>query len=44
VPVFVDEADQATDVRGSGGDGDDGVSGRIYAMSAAEMGDTRKRV
>ena len=42
VIVFVDEADQATGKRG-GGDGDSGLSGRIYAMMAKEMSDTRNR-
>ncbi len=42
VLVFVDEADQATGKRDSGAD-DGGVSGRIYAMLAKEMSDTRNR-
>ncbi len=42
VIVFVDEADQATGKRG-GGDGDSGLSGRIYAMMAKEMSDTKNR-
>ncbi len=42
VIVFVDEADQATGRRG-GGDGDSGLSGRIYGMLAKEMSDTRNR-
>ena len=42
VMVFVDEADQATGSR-DGGDSDNGVSGRIYGMLAAEMSDTRNR-
>ncbi|MEM9557483.1 MAG: AAA family ATPase [Acidobacteriota bacterium] len=42
VIVFVDEADQATGKRG-GGDGDSGLSGRIYGMLAREMSDTRNR-
>ena len=42
VIVFVDEADQATGKRG-GGDGDSGLSGRIYGMLAKEMSDTRNR-
>jgi hypothetical protein len=42
VIVFVDEADQATGKRG-GDDGDSGLSGRIYAMMAKEMSDTRNR-
>ena len=39
VIVFVDEADQMTGKRG-GGDGDSGLSGRVYAMLAKEMSDT----
>lgn len=42
VVVFVDEADQFTGKRG-GGDGDSGLSGRIYAMLAKEMSDTKNR-
>jgi len=42
VMVFVDEADQMTGKRG-GGDGDSGVSGRVYALLAKEMSDTRNR-
>lgn len=42
VIVFVDEADQMTGKRG-GGDGDSGLSGRIYGMIAKEMSDTRNR-
>ena len=42
VIVFVDEADQATGKRG-GGDGDSGLSGRIYGMLAKEMSDTGNR-
>ncbi|MBM3464705.1 MAG: ATP-binding protein [Armatimonadetes bacterium] len=42
VIVFVDEADQMTGKRG-GGDSDSGLSGRIYAMLAAEMSDTANR-
>jgi AAA+ superfamily predicted ATPase len=42
VIVFVDEADQATGKRGADG-GDSGLSGRIYAMLAKEMSDTRNR-
>jgi len=42
VIVFVDEADQATGKRG-GDDGDSGLSGRVYAMMAKEMSDTRNR-
>lgn len=42
VVVFVDEADQATGKRNSG-DGDSGLSGRIYAMLAKEMSDTKNR-
>ncbi len=42
VVVFVDEADQATGRRG-GGEGDSGLSGRVYSMLAQEMSDTRNR-
>ena len=42
VVVFVDEADQAAGRR-EGGDGDSGLSGRVYAMLAKEMSDTRNR-
>ncbi|HEX5110925.1 MAG TPA: AAA family ATPase [Vicinamibacterales bacterium] len=42
VVVFVDEADQASGRR-DGGDGDSGLSGRVYAMLAKEMSDTRNR-
>jgi hypothetical protein len=42
VLVFVDEADQAAGKR-EGGDGDSGLSGRVYAMLAKEMSDTRNR-
>jgi ATPase family associated with various cellular activities (AAA) len=42
VVVFVDEADQAAGKR-SGEDGDSGLSGRVYAMLAKEMSDTRNR-
>lgn len=42
VIVFVDEADQAMGKRG-GGDGDSGLSGRVYAMMAREMSNTRNR-
>ena len=42
VIVFVDEADQAMGKRG-GGDGDSGLSGRVYAMMAKEMSDTKNR-
>jgi hypothetical protein len=42
VVVFVDEADQAAGRR-DGGDGDSGLSGRVYAMLAKEMSDTRNR-
>ena len=42
VMVFVDEADQAAGKR-EGGDGDSGLSGRVYAMLAKEMSDTRNR-
>jgi len=40
--VFIDEADQALGKRQSGVD-DGGLSGRIYAMIAAEMSDTSNR-
>jgi AAA+ superfamily predicted ATPase len=42
VVVFVDEADQFAGKRG-GGDGDSGLSGRIYGMLAREMADTDNR-
>jgi hypothetical protein len=42
VVVFVDEADQAAGRR-EGGDGDSGLSGRVYAMLAKEMSETRNR-
>ncbi len=42
VVVFVDEADQAAGKR-DGGDGDSGLGGRVYAMLAKEMSDTRNR-
>lgn len=42
VIVFVDEADQVAGKRDSSS-GDSGVSGRIYAMLAREMADTRNR-
>jgi len=42
VVVFVDEADQATGRRNSGGD-DSGLSGRIYGMLAKEMANTDNR-
>ncbi len=42
VVVFVDEADQAAGKR-EGGDTDSGLSGRVYAMLAKEMSDTRNR-
>ncbi len=42
VVVFVDEADQAAGKRG-GGDSDSGLSGRVYAMLAKEMSETRNR-
>jgi SpoVK/Ycf46/Vps4 family AAA+-type ATPase len=42
VIVFVDEADQMTGKRG-GGDGDSGLSGRVYAMLAKEMSETANR-
>ncbi len=42
VMVFIDEADQATGRRDSGAE-DGGVAGRVYAMLAKEMSDTRNR-
>lgn len=42
VLVFVDEADQMAGKR-EGGDGDGGLSGRVYGMLAKEMSDTRNR-
>jgi SpoVK/Ycf46/Vps4 family AAA+-type ATPase len=42
VVVFVDEADQAAGKRESG-DGDSGLSGRVYSMLAKEMSDTGNR-
>jgi AAA+ superfamily predicted ATPase len=42
VVVFVDEADQAAGKR-EGGDSDGGLSGRVYAMLAKEMSETRNR-
>jgi hypothetical protein len=42
VVVFVDEADQMTGKRDGGGD-DSGLSGRVYAMLAKEMSDTKNR-
>ncbi|MFH1076079.1 MAG: AAA family ATPase [Pseudomonadota bacterium] len=42
VVVFVDEADQLTGRRG-GGEGDAGLSGRIYGMLAKEMANTENR-
>jgi hypothetical protein len=42
VVVFVDEADQAAGRR-EGGDGDSGLSGRVYSMLAKEMSDTQNR-
>ncbi len=42
VVVFVDEADQAAGKR-EGDGGDSGLSGRVYAMLAKEMSDTRNR-
>jgi hypothetical protein len=42
VVVFVDEADQAAGRRESG-EGDSGLSGRVYSMLAKEMSDTRNR-
>jgi hypothetical protein len=40
--VFVDEADQALGKRDSGSN-DGGIGGRVYAMLAQEMSDTRNR-
>jgi hypothetical protein len=40
--VFIDEADQAIGRRQSG-DGDSGISGRIYSMLAEEMGSSANR-
>jgi len=40
--VFVDEADQSLGRRNAGS-GDSGVSGRLYAMIAQEMSETRNR-
>jgi AAA+ superfamily predicted ATPase len=42
VVVFVDEADQAAGKR-EGGSSDSGLSGRVYAMLAKEMSETRNR-
>ncbi len=42
VIVFIDEADQVAGKRDASS-GDSGVSGRIYAMLAREMADTRNR-
>ncbi|MBN2143408.1 MAG: ATP-binding protein [Candidatus Aureabacteria bacterium] len=42
VIVFIDEADQMTGKRESG-TGDSGLSGRVYAMLAKEMSNTRNR-
>jgi SpoVK/Ycf46/Vps4 family AAA+-type ATPase len=42
VVVFVDEADQVAGRRGDDS-GDSGLSGRVYAMLAKEMSDTRNR-
>ena len=42
VVVFVDEADQAAGRR-EAGEGDSGLSGRVYSMLAKEMSDTRNR-
>jgi AAA+ superfamily predicted ATPase len=42
VVVFVDEADQVAGRRGEDS-GDSGLSGRVYAMLAKEMSDTRNR-
>ncbi|MGC6465931.1 MAG: ATP-binding protein [Akkermansiaceae bacterium] len=40
--VFIDEADQAMGKR-AGGDGDSGVSSRVYSMIAKEMSNPRNR-
>ena len=40
--VFIDEADQALGRRAAG-DGDSGVSSRVYSMMAKEMSNTRNR-
>lgn len=40
--VFVDEADQSLGKRDAGGN-DGGIGGRVYAMIAQEMSDTRNR-
>ena len=42
VVVFVDEADQAAGKR-EGGEGDSGLSGRVYSMLAKEMSETLNR-
>ena len=42
VVVFIDEADQVAGKRDGDG-GDSGLSGRVYAMLAKEMSDTRNR-
>ena len=42
VVVFVDEADQAAGKR-EGGEGDSGLSGRVYSMLAKEMSNTQNR-
>jgi SpoVK/Ycf46/Vps4 family AAA+-type ATPase len=42
VMVFIDEADQMAGKRTSG-DGDGGVSGRVYGLLAKEMSNTRNR-
>lgn len=42
VIVFIDEADQVAGKRDAG-EGDSGLSGRIYAMLAREMSDTKNR-
>jgi SpoVK/Ycf46/Vps4 family AAA+-type ATPase len=42
VVVFIDEADQMTGKR-DGGEGDSGLSGRVYGMLAKEMADTANR-
>ena len=41
--VFIDEADQALGKRDQGGNDAGGINGRIYAMMAQEMSNTRNR-
>jgi ATPase family associated with various cellular activities (AAA) len=41
--VFIDEADQALGKRDQGGNDAGGINGRIYAMMAEEMSNTRNR-